>query len=108
MSRLSPRIIIIGAGIVGANLADELAALGHANTLVIEQGPLGLPGGSTSHAPGLVFSSNPSKSMTEFAQYTIEKLTSLVGADGRGCFLPVGGLEIATTDERLADLHRRA
>lgn len=108
MSRLSPRIIIIGAGIVGANLADELATLGHANTLVIEQGPLGLPGGSTSHAPGLVFSSNPSKSMTEFAQYTIEKLTSLVGADGRGCFLPVGGLEIATTDERLADLHRRA
>ncbi|MFJ5107642.1 MULTISPECIES: FAD-dependent oxidoreductase [unclassified Glutamicibacter] len=108
MSRLSPRILIIGAGIVGANLADELAALGHTNTLVIEQGPLDLPGGSTSHAPGLVFSSNPSKSMTEFAQYTIEKLTGLVGADGRGSFLPVGGLEIATTGERLADLHRRA
>ena len=46
--------------------------------------------------------------MTEFAQYTIEKLTSLVGADGRGSFLPVGGLEIATTEARLQDLHRRA
>ncbi|GHD13556.1 GcvT family protein [Zhihengliuella salsuginis] len=108
MSHTSPRIVIIGAGIVGANLADELAQLGHTNVLVLEQGPLGIPGGSTSHAPGLVFSSNGSKSMTEFAQYTIEKLTSLTGADGRGSFLPVGGLEIATNEERLQDLHRRA
>jgi glycine cleavage system aminomethyltransferase T/glycine/D-amino acid oxidase-like deaminating enzyme len=104
----SPRVVIIGAGIVGANLADELAQLGWTNTLVIEQGPLNIPGGSTSHAPGLVFSSNGSKSMTEFAQYTIEKLTSLTGPDGRGSFLPVGGLEIATTPDRLQDLHRRA
>ncbi|GAB3754014.1 FAD-dependent oxidoreductase [Zhihengliuella somnathii] len=107
-SNASPRVVIIGAGIVGANLADELAQLGHTNTLVLEQGPLAIPGGSTSHAPGLVFSSNGSKSMTEFAQYTIEKLTSLKDADGRGSFLPVGGLEIATNEERLQDLHRRA
>lgn len=104
----SPRVVIIGAGIVGANLADELARLGWTNTLVLEQGPLTLPGGSTSHAPGLVFSSNPSKSMTEFAQYTIEKLTSLVTPEGRSCFEAVGGLEIATTPERLHELHRRA
>ncbi|SMY02030.1 Glycine cleavage system T protein (aminomethyltransferase) [Brevibacterium aurantiacum] len=104
----SPRVVIIGAGIVGANLADELAQLGWTNTLVLEQGPLSIPGGSTSHAPGLVFSSNGSKSMTEFAQYTIEKLTSLTGPDGRGSFLPVGGLEIATQEDRLQDLHRRA
>ncbi|WP_426936840.1 GcvT family protein [Brevibacterium sp. LE-L] len=108
MPNASPRVVIIGAGIVGANLADELAQLGWTNTLVVEQGPLAIPGGSTSHAPGLVFSSNPSKSMTEFAQYTIEKLTSLTGPDGRGSFLPVGGLEVATTGERLQDLHRRA
>lgn len=108
MPHSAPRVIIIGAGIVGANLADELAQLGWTNTLVIEQGPLGIPGGSTSHAPGLVFSSNPSKSMTEFAQFTIEKLSSLTGPDGRGSFLPVGGLEIATTEDRLRDLHRRA
>ncbi|EKU45797.1 GcvT family protein [Brevibacterium casei] len=108
MSNSSPRVVIIGAGIVGANLADELARLGWTNTLVLEQGPLTIPGGSTSHAPGLVFSSNPSKSMTEFAQYTIEKLTSLTGPGGKGSFLPVGGLEIATKPERLHDLERRA
>lgn len=106
--KTSPRVIIIGAGIVGANLADELVQLGHDNILVLEQGPLNLPGGSTSHAPGLVFSSNSSKSMTEFAQYTIEKLHSLIGPDGKGSFQAVGGLEIATTPERLHDLHRRA
>lgn len=104
----APRIVIIGAGIVGANLAEELAQLGAANTLVLEQGPLDTPGGSTSHAPGLVFSSNASKSMTTFAQQTIEKYTHLVGEDGTGSYLPVGGLEIATTPERLQDLHRRA
>ncbi|WP_156761266.1 GcvT family protein [Microbacterium karelineae] len=108
MSTSSPRIVIIGAGIVGANLADELSQRGCTNTLVLEQGPLGVPGGSTSHAPGLVFSSNPSKAMTEFAQYTIEKYTGLTDADGVGSFLPVGGLELATTPERLQDLHRRA
>ena len=58
MSVSSPRVVIIGAGIVGANLADELVQLGQTNTFVLEQGPLNLPGGSTSHAPGLVFSSN--------------------------------------------------
>ncbi|NNV09911.1 FAD-binding oxidoreductase, partial [Geobacillus sp. MMMUD3] len=52
MSNSSPRVVIIGAGIVGANLADELARLGWTNTLVLEQGPLTIPGGSTSHAPG--------------------------------------------------------
>jgi len=104
----SPRIVIIGAGIVGANLADELVQRGQSNILVLEQGPLPLPGGSTSHAPGLVYSTNSSKSMTEFAQYTIEKLSSLKGTDGLGSFRAVGGLEVATTPERLRELERRA
>ncbi|WP_010551539.1 GcvT family protein [Brachybacterium paraconglomeratum] len=104
----APRIVIIGAGIVGANLADELAQRGATNTLVLEQGPLETPGGSTSHAPGLVFSTNPSKSMTAFAQQTIEKYTHLRGPDGTGSYLAVGGLELATSPERLQDLHRRA
>ena len=63
----SPRVVIIGAGIVGTNLADELASRGWNNITVVEQGPLELAGGSTSHAPGLVFQTNPSKTMTEFA-----------------------------------------
>ena len=102
----SPRVVIIGAGIVGTNLADELASRGWTNITVVEQGPLELAGGSTSHAPGLVFQTNPSKTMTEFASYTVDKLLSL-NADGVSCFNQVGGLELATTEARLEDLKRK-
>ncbi len=102
-----PRIVIIGAGIVGTNLADELAQLGMTNTLVIERGPRRLMGGSTSHAPGLVFQANGSRNMTRFATYTVEKMLA-AQQDGEGCFNQVGGIEVATTDERLQELHRRA
>ncbi len=102
----TPRVVIIGAGIVGANLADELTERGWNRVTVVDQGPLPLTGGSTSHAPGLVFQTNPSKTMTELATYTVDKLKSL-DVDGAWCFNQVGGLEVATTPERLADLHRR-
>jgi dimethylglycine oxidase len=102
----TPRVVIIGAGIVGANLADELTARGWDRVTVVDQGPLPLTGGSTSHAPGLVFQTNGSKTMTEFASYTVEKFLGL-DVDGAWCFNQVGGLEVATTPERLAELHRR-
>jgi glycine/D-amino acid oxidase-like deaminating enzyme len=102
----SPRVDIIGAGIDGTNLADELATRGWTNITVEEQGPLELAGGSTSHAPGLVFQTNPSKTMTEFASYTVDKLLSL-SADGVPCFNQLGGLELATTEVRLEDLKRK-
>ncbi|WP_055556466.1 FAD-dependent oxidoreductase [Streptomyces sp. NBRC 110028] len=101
------RVVVVGAGIVGCSLADELTARGWTQVTVLEQGPLPAPGGSTSHAPGLVFRTSPSKTLTEFAVYTVEKFSALE-ADGLSCFNPVGGLEIATSEERWADLHRKA
>ncbi|RSM43592.1 FAD-dependent oxidoreductase [Amycolatopsis balhimycina DSM 5908] len=97
----APKVVIIGAGIVGANLADELTARGWADVTVLDQGPLPRTGGSTSHAPGLVFQTNPSKTMTEFAKYTVSKLREL------DCFLQVGGMEVATTPARWEDLERK-
>ncbi|GAA5137774.1 GcvT family protein [Pseudonocardia adelaidensis] len=102
----SPQVVIIGAGIVGANLADELAARGWDRVTVVDQGPLPLTGGSSSHAPGLVFQTNASRTMTQFARYSVEKFSAL-DLDGQWCFNQVGGLEVATTAERLADLQRR-
>jgi glycine cleavage system aminomethyltransferase T/glycine/D-amino acid oxidase-like deaminating enzyme len=102
----SPRVVIIGAGIVGANVADELTARGWGSVTILDQGPLPLTGGSTSHAPGLVFQTSPSKTMTTFASYTARKFASL-DVDGNWCFNQVGGLEVATTEQRLAELHRR-
>jgi glycine/D-amino acid oxidase-like deaminating enzyme len=97
-----PKVVIIGAGIVGTNLADELVSRGWgSNITVIEQGPLDLPGGSTSHAPGLVFQTNPSRTMTLLAKYTMEKFL------GMDCFNQVGGLEVATTPERVEEIKRK-
>ena len=62
-----PKVVVIGAGIVGSSLADELTARGWTDVTVLDRGPLFATGGSTSHAPGLVFQTNPSKTMTEFA-----------------------------------------
>ncbi|RJE21102.1 hypothetical protein PHISCL_06566 [Aspergillus sclerotialis] len=101
-----PRVVIIGAGIVGTNLADELVSRGWNDITVVEQGPLNMPGGSTSHAPGLVYQTNASKTMTQLARNTVEKLKSLE-KDGQNCFNQVGSLEVATTPERLEDLKRK-
>jgi glycine cleavage system aminomethyltransferase T/glycine/D-amino acid oxidase-like deaminating enzyme len=101
-----PTVVIIGAGVVGAALADELSARGWDDITVVDQGPLPATGGSSSHAPGLVFQTSPSKALTEMARYTVEKFTSL-STPGTPCFLPVGGLEVATSPERVAELHRR-
>ncbi|WP_328975257.1 FAD-dependent oxidoreductase [Streptomyces canus] len=101
-----PRVVIIGAGVVGAALADEISARGWTEVTVVDQGPLPATGGSSSHAPGLVFQANSSKTMTELARYTVEKFCSL-DVGGQPCFLQVGGLEVATTPERVTELHRR-
>ncbi len=105
MSR-GPRVVIVGAGIVGCSLADELASRGWSDVTVLDQGRLFAAGGSTSHAPGLVFQTNGSKTMAEFARYTVEKFSALE-LDGQWCFRQVGGLEIALTEDRLIDLRRR-
>ncbi|GAB3269049.1 GcvT family protein [Arthrobacter pigmenti] len=106
MAPQNPRVVIIGAGIVGTNLADELTVRGWTNITVLDQGPIPVTGGSTSHAPGLVFQINPSRTMTEFADYTVQKMLSL-SKDGTPSFNQLGGIETATTEARMAELQRR-
>jgi len=100
------RIVIIGAGIVGTALADQLTQRGCRNVVVLEQGPLFATGGSTSHAPGGVFQTNLSQAMTQFAQYSVQRYSEL-DLDGERCFLPVGSVEVAATPARWADLKRK-
>jgi dimethylglycine oxidase len=97
-----PRVVVIGAGIVGTSLADELTTRGFTDVTVVDRGPLFTTGGSSSHAPGLVFQTNPSKTMSTFARYTVEKFSALQHPDG-WTFNSVGGLEVATTPERWSD-----
>jgi glycine cleavage system aminomethyltransferase T/glycine/D-amino acid oxidase-like deaminating enzyme len=100
------RVVIIGAGIVGCSAAYHLAGNGWRDIVVLDQGPLFATGGSTSHAPGLVFQTNPSRTMTELAKRAVA-LYSRLGGDAVPCFYPVGSMEVATTPARLAELRRR-
>jgi glycine cleavage system T protein len=97
----SARVVIVGAGIAGASVAHHLAGSGWEEIVVVDQGPLWETGGSTSHAPGLVFQHNASHTMTRLAQWTVQQLSAL------DAFHPVGSIEVATTDERWAELDRR-
>lgn len=99
-------VVIVGAGIVGCSVAYHLSKLGVTDVVVAEQGPLFETGGSTSHAPGLIFQVNPSRAMTEFAKYSVDLYSGLEAAGGP-CFYPVGGLEVAGTKERFEDFKRR-
>ncbi|MEM6444971.1 MAG: FAD-dependent oxidoreductase [Cyanobacteria bacterium P01_D01_bin.123] len=99
-------VVVIGAGLVGCSTAYHLAKLGWENIVVVEQGPLFATGGSTSHAPGLVFQTNPSKTMTKLAQYTVELYSQLSTAEGP-TYYPVGGIEVAYTEARVQDLKRK-
>ncbi len=101
------RVVIIGGGIVGCGIAYYLAKMGWRDIVVIEQGRLFDTGGSTSHSPGLIFQSNPSKTMTEFAKQSVELYGNLE-VDGRPVFNQVGSLEVAWTPERWEDLKRKA
>jgi dimethylglycine oxidase len=98
--------VIIGAGIVGVSAAYHLTELGETDVLVLDQGPLFATGGSTSHAPGLVFQTNRSRTTCRIAQDTVALYDSL-RPDGEACWYGVGSLEIATTPERMQELRRR-
>jgi glycine cleavage system aminomethyltransferase T/glycine/D-amino acid oxidase-like deaminating enzyme len=102
----SPRAVVVGAGIVGASVADELTARGFTDVTVLDRGALFASGGSTFHAPGLVSRTSVSRMMARFAIETVDLMTSLEHPDG-SCFDTVGALEVATTSERLEDLQRK-
>lgn len=101
-----PRVVIIGLGVVGAAVADELVLRGWDRITVVDQGPLYETGGSSSHAPGFVFQNAPSKALCELAQRTLAKLDGAEVSTG-WVMKRVGGIEIATTEQRLRELHRR-
>jgi dimethylglycine oxidase len=100
------QLVVIGAGIVGTSAAYHLAELGLTDVLVLDQGPLFETGGSTSHAPGLAFQTNGSSTMCRLAQYSVELYSDLATEDGPAWY-GVGGIEVATTPERMQELRRR-
>lgn len=100
------RVVILGSGITGCSMAYHLSHLGWSDIIVIDQGALPKPGGSSSHAPGGMFQTNTSQMMTKAAHYGVHFYESLHYEGKKGAEL-VGGVELAETPERVRELHRR-
>ncbi len=102
------RLVIIGAGIVGASCAYHLTKLGWKDVFIVDKGELPYNDGSTSHAPGGVVVAGHSKLLTRMAIYTSRLLRELPPYDDEfNQFNPVGGLEIARSARRWEDFKRK-
>src|SRR5215468_5028133 len=93
--------VIIGAGIVGNSLVHHLALLGWRDLVLVDKGPMPNPGGSTGHASNFIFPIEYAKMMMELTRDSTEQYQAL------GVFTQSGGVEVARTPERMAELRRR-
>jgi glycine cleavage system aminomethyltransferase T/glycine/D-amino acid oxidase-like deaminating enzyme len=95
------RCVVIGAGIVGNSLVHHLARLGWKDIVQIEKGPYPNPGGSTGHASNFIFLTDHSREMTALTADSVAQYKEM------GVFTQSGGIEVARTQERMAELQRR-
>jgi heterotetrameric sarcosine oxidase gamma subunit len=93
--------VIIGAGIVGNSVVHHLARLGWRDLVLADKGPMPNPGGSTGHASNFIFPVEYSKMMSELTRDSTAQYQDL------GVFTRSGGIEVARTGERMAELRRR-
>src|SRR5512136_115977 len=92
------RVVIIGGGIYGVNIAYHLLKLGWKDIILLEKGEIA--GGESSHAAGLVTQFATSQTLMQFRKYSIELYSEL------GLFDHVGSLRLASTRDQLRELRR--
>ncbi len=97
----SARVVVIGAGIVGNSLVYHLARLGWREIVQLDKGPLPNPGGSTGHASNFIFPVDHSREITDLTRDSVRQYREL------GVFTESGGIEVARSTERMAELRRR-
>lgn len=92
------QIVIVGAGIVGVNIAYHLAKMGRKDVVLIEKGEIA--SGESSHAAGLVTQFATSQTLMQFRKYSIELYSGLK------LFDHVGSLRVASSPEQLKEMER--
>ncbi|KAH7400424.1 N,N-dimethylglycine oxidase [Cadophora sp. MPI-SDFR-AT-0126] len=96
------RTVIIGGGIVGSALAYYLSQNANELQIVLIDASQSNPQGSTAYAPGLVGQLNSIGHLTQVAKESVKAYIKIPDA-----FDPVGGLEIASTEAGIVELHHR-
>jgi glycine/D-amino acid oxidase-like deaminating enzyme/sarcosine oxidase gamma subunit len=92
------QVVVVGGGIVGANIAYHLAKLGWTDVILFEKGEIA--SGESSHAAGLVTQFATSQTLMQFRKYSIELYSGL------GLFDHVGSLRVASTKDQFLELQR--
>jgi len=102
------RVVIVGGGVIGANIAYHLTKLGWKDVLLLERRQL--TSGTTWHAAGLITSAGMAhETLLWMARYTRDLYVGLEEETGQATgWRPIGHLHIARTPERLETLRREA
>ena len=105
--RTDARCVSVGGGVGGASIAYHLGRLGWRDILVVEQHDL--TDGTTWHSAGFVGQLRSTISQTRMIMYSSGLYAELERVTGRDPgWRGVGGLRVATTPERVEELHRQA
>lgn len=101
------KAVIIGGGIVGCSTAYHLARLGWTDTVLLERKKL--TSGTTFHAAGLVGQLRSNANITQLLGYSVDLYKRLEAETGLGTGWKMnGGLRLACTEERWAEVRRQA
>lgn len=92
------RVVIVGGGIYGVNIAYHLAKNGWSDIVIVEKNEIS--SGATAHAAGLVTQFATSETFLKFRKYSIELYSEL------GLFNHVGSLRVASSQEQLMEFQR--
>lgn len=101
------RAVVVGGGIVGCATAYHLAKAGWGEVLLLERGELTC--GSTFHAAGLVGQLRSDAAITRLLGESVSLYKDIEAETGQATgWRQCGGLRLACTDERMAELRRQA
>jgi glycine cleavage system T protein len=92
------RVVVIGGGIFGVNIAYHLAKMGWTDLILLDKNEIA--SGETGHAAGLVTQFATSNTLMQFRKYSIELYSEL------GLMEHVGSVRVASTEEQFKELQR--
>ncbi|MDG2399920.1 MAG: FAD-dependent oxidoreductase [Akkermansiaceae bacterium] len=101
------RVVVVGGGIAGCGIAYQLALAEWKDVVLLEQSSLA--SGTTWHSAGQVGQLRASSAQTKVNKASTEIFASLLEDTGHDPgWLQCGGLQLASSDERLYQLQRNA